>query len=145
MPPQSLPIEPWLDQARGCAAATGRPPGSAHCSETFAAARRRSRAKRLPCHIALSIRGPQVALQCYFLLSYLLDAAAVAASGLVADRLGQGERGEARRVAWRCWIYAAGAAALCAAVLGLAPHSVAAVFTDSLCVPALFVPALCVS
>jgi hypothetical protein len=40
---------------------------------------------------------PQVSLQCWFFLSYLLDAAAVAASGLVAERLGRGRPAAARR------------------------------------------------
>jgi MatE len=76
---------------------------------------------------------PQVSLQCWFFLSYLLDAAAVAASGLVAERLGRGRPAAARRAARRCWAYAAAVSVVCGAVIGLAPGSVAAIFTDSRC------------
>jgi MatE len=82
-------------------------------------------------HECMRDRHLQVALQCWFCLSYLLDASAVAASGLVADRLGRDAPEDARRAARRCWVYAAFVSVGCAAVLGFAPGSIAVVFTNS--------------
>lgn len=73
----------------------------------------------------------QVTLQTWFFLSYLMDALAIAANGLVADGLGRGDSAAARRAAVRCLGYGGLTAAAVAAPLAIWPHGAAAIFTTS--------------
>ena len=77
-------------------------------------------------------------LQSFFFLSYLMDALATAANGLVADGLGRKDVQRARTVAERCVTFGGGIAAVLALVLGLAPGGVAGIFTDGQCALNLF-------
>lgn len=75
----------------------------------------------------------QVTLQTWFFLSYLMDALAIAANGLVADGLGRGDSAAARRAAMRCIAYAGLTAAAVGVPLAILPHGAAAIFTSSSC------------
>eukprot|EP00892_Ulva_mutabilis_P004326 jgi/Ulvmu1/2265/UM013_0112.1 len=88
------------------------------------------------------VAAHQVTLQTWFFLSYLLDALAIAANGLVADGLGRSDGAAARRAALRCLGYAGITAAVVAAPLALAPHGAAAIFTTSKEVQDAAAPAL---
>lgn len=76
-------------------------------------------------------------LQSFFFLSYLCDALATAANGIVADSLGRQDFSRAQEAAAKCLLYGAAVTAALALLLGLQPMGVAAIFTDQQCARSL--------
>ena len=86
----------------------------------------------------------QVTLQTWFFLSYLQDALAVAANGLVADSLGRDDVARAVSVTNRCVGYGGVISLALFVLLFAAPGAVAALFSDSRCVPSACSAGCCV-